>query len=47
MLLHVGSGLGAEGRDTRNDALLGLGLVMLGNVLVFRKPKPVLAEARA
>ena len=26
MLLHVGSGLGAEGRDTRNDALLGLGL---------------------
>ena len=27
--------------------LLGLGLVMLGNVLVFRKPKPVLAETRA
>ena len=37
----------AEGYQWTAPALLGLGLVMLGNVLVFRKPKPVLAEARA
>ena len=36
-----------EGYQWTAPALLGLGLVMLGNVLVFRKPKPVLAEARA
>lgn len=36
-----------EGYQWTAPALLGLGLVMLGNVLVFRKPKPMLAEARA
>mgnify|MGYP002013422265 FL=1 len=37
----------AEGYQWTAPALLGLGLVMLGNVLVFRKPRPVLAQARA
>jgi drug/metabolite transporter (DMT)-like permease len=36
-----------EGYQWSAPALLGLGLVMLGNVLVCRKPKPVLVEARA
>ncbi|VXC74102.1 Threonine/homoserine efflux transporter RhtA [Pseudomonas sp. 8Z] len=36
-----------EGYQWTAPALLGLGLVMLGNVLVFRKPKPVLAPAPA
>jgi drug/metabolite transporter (DMT)-like permease len=35
-----------EGYQWTAPALLGLALVMLGNVLVFRKPKAVLAEAR-
>ncbi|WP_447746530.1 DMT family transporter [Pseudomonas nicosulfuronedens] len=37
----------AEGYQWSLPALAGLGLVMVGNVLVFRKPKPVLQPARA
>lgn len=37
----------AEGYQWSLPALAGLGLVMAGNVLVFRKPKPVLQPARA
>lgn len=37
----------AEGYQWSLPALAGLGLVMAGNVLVFRKPRPVLQSARA
>ncbi|MCP1627070.1 DMT family transporter [Pseudomonas nitroreducens] len=37
----------AEGYQWSLPALAGLGLVMVGNVLVFRKPRPVLQPARA
>jgi len=37
----------AEGYQWTLPALAGLALVMAGNVLVFRKPKPVLQPARA
>ena len=37
----------AEGYQWSLPALAGLGLVMAGNVLVFRKPRPVLQPARA
>jgi drug/metabolite transporter (DMT)-like permease len=37
----------AEGYQWSLPALAGLGLVMAGNVLVFRKPKPLLQPARA
>ncbi len=37
----------AEGYQWTLPALAGLALVMAGNVLVFRKPKPVLQVARA
>ena len=37
----------AEGYQWSLPALAGLGLVMAGNVLVFRKPSPVLQPARA
>ena len=36
----------AEGYQWTAPALMGLILVMLGNVLVFRKPKPVLMSAK-
>lgn len=36
----------AEGYQWSLPALAGLGLVMVGNVLVFRKPRPVLQPAR-
>ena len=35
-----------EGYQWSAPALLGLGLVMVGNVLVFRKPKPVVVVGR-
>lgn len=37
----------AEGYQWSLPALAGLGLVMAGNVLVFRKPRPVMQPARA
>jgi drug/metabolite transporter (DMT)-like permease len=37
----------AEGYQWSLPALAGLGLVMVGNVLVFRKPRPTLQPARA
>ncbi|MGE9763594.1 DMT family transporter [Pseudomonas sp. PDM20] len=37
----------AEGYQWSLPALAGLGLVMVGNVLVFRKPRPVLQPVRA
>ncbi|MEP9317166.1 DMT family transporter [Pseudomonas sp. LABIM340] len=37
----------AEGYQWSLPALAGLGLVMVGNVLVFRKPRPVLQPAQA
>ncbi|WP_448682719.1 DMT family transporter [Pseudomonas nicosulfuronedens] len=37
----------AEGYQWSLPALAGLALVMVGNVLVFRKPRPVLQPARA
>lgn len=37
----------AEGYQWSLPALAGLGLVMVGNVLVFRKPRPMLQPARA
>ncbi|MCP1646850.1 DMT family transporter [Pseudomonas nitroreducens] len=37
----------AEGYQWSLPALAGLGLVMAGNVLVFRKPRPLLQTARA
>ena len=35
-----------EGYQWSAPALLGLGLVMVGNVLVFRKPKPIVGVAK-
>ncbi|MNZ95378.1 hypothetical protein D3C78_1145240 [compost metagenome] len=37
----------AEGYQWTLPAVAGLGLVMLGNVLVFRKPKPLAPMAAA